>query len=402
MILPPQSQQIRALADCDSFFASCEVARNPGLQGLPVCVGRDIVIAATYEAKAKWIKTGTPVWEAKRILWSRGVYCDTDFKLYFDKSKDVMNILRETCISVEPYSIDEAFCDMTWLSQKSSRANELTALHIQKHILRETWIPVSFGIWPTRLIAKTFSKLRKPFGVYGAISHDDIMKTINTLALTDLPYIATRSANKLSMCRTIGDFYRLDGSIVKKTLGWSGLKLWLELHSVNTFSGSNHSRPKSMRNSRSFNPDFTKIKEKLWEKLLLNFEKLYRDLLNEKMKCKHIYLWLRTKDFDYHSGKKILPDFTNDKHILLDTVKELFDKVYKTNTFYRTTGIGICEFNYQHYQNRCLFDDSDIKTKNRHVIHNIMNSLNNKYWKTIVSFSKNNSLEKKKIGFYGL
>ena len=56
---PPQSQQVRALVDCDSFFAGCEVARNPSLIGKIVCVGRakDIVVAATYEAKAYGVKT---------------------------------------------------------------------------------------------------------------------------------------------------------------------------------------------------------------------------------------------------------------------------------------------------------------------------------------------------------
>ena len=162
-------------------------------------------------------------------------------------------------------------------------------------------------------------------------------------------------------------------------MGRSGLKLWLELHNINTFSGTRSSRPKSMTSSRSFNPNFTKNKDILWDKLMTNFEKVYKSLLNENMKCKHIYLRLRTKSFEYHSAKKVLPDFTHDKEILRNTIKELFDSVYHPNIFYRTTGLGFGEFNYQHYQNRALFDDSDMSTTNWHVLYSVMSNLNHKY-----------------------
>ena len=64
------SQRIWTLADCDSFYASCEVARRPNLKGKPVCVcrDRDIVLAATYEAKALGVGTGTASRDAKKIL----------------------------------------------------------------------------------------------------------------------------------------------------------------------------------------------------------------------------------------------------------------------------------------------------------------------------------------------
>jgi len=62
------SKKIYAHIDCDSFFVACEVFRNPGLAKKHVCVGKDITIAASYSAKRKGVKVGTPFWEAKRIL----------------------------------------------------------------------------------------------------------------------------------------------------------------------------------------------------------------------------------------------------------------------------------------------------------------------------------------------
>jgi len=68
------SNHIYAHIDCDSFFASCEILRNPKLYGKYVCVGTEIIIAATYNAKALGVKVGTPIWEAKKILRGKDAY----------------------------------------------------------------------------------------------------------------------------------------------------------------------------------------------------------------------------------------------------------------------------------------------------------------------------------------
>lgn len=111
----PASNQLRALVDCDSFFAGCELARHTELRGQCVCIGReeDIVLASTYEAKRRGVKTGTPAWEAKRILGSDAVFIRPDMNYYQETSKKVMELLKEESNDIEVYSIDEAFIDIT-------------------------------------------------------------------------------------------------------------------------------------------------------------------------------------------------------------------------------------------------------------------------------------------------
>ncbi len=84
------STSVYAHIDCNSFFASCEVLRNPALKGKCVCIGDQISIAASYEAKKFGVKTGTPMWEAERILGERLIKILPDHKFYSDVSKRLM------------------------------------------------------------------------------------------------------------------------------------------------------------------------------------------------------------------------------------------------------------------------------------------------------------------------
>lgn len=94
MLLPAYTHR-RLLIDCNSFFASCEVLRDPTLRGTPVCVGMDIILAATYEAKRFGIYTGMPVREAKKILPKTTVFLPPDMRRYGMVSQRVMLFLKE-------------------------------------------------------------------------------------------------------------------------------------------------------------------------------------------------------------------------------------------------------------------------------------------------------------------
>lgn len=155
----PRSTQRRALVDCDSFFAGCEVARRPELRGKCVCVARDedIVLAATYEAKARGVKTGTPAREAKRILGNDIVLVKPDMAYYQQISKQVMALLAQEANDIEVYSIDEAFIDITHHLQIHGDEHtryENRARAIQQRVYDELGISVSIGVAPTRIIAK--------------------------------------------------------------------------------------------------------------------------------------------------------------------------------------------------------------------------------------------------------
>ena len=130
--------------DCDSFFAACEILRHPELKDSYVCVGGDIIIAATYNAKALGIKTGTPIWEAKRILPAKKThYFPPDIPYYSEVSHKLMDILRAQSSGIEIFSIHEAFCDMPGIPECLGMDPWEYALFLQKKILDELEISVT-------------------------------------------------------------------------------------------------------------------------------------------------------------------------------------------------------------------------------------------------------------------
>ena len=112
-----QSRKLFAHVDCDSFFASCEIMRNPSWEGKCVCVGRDVIIAANYHAKRRGVKVGMPNWIAKQFLPPDTIYKYVDFELYGQVSRKIMAYLREQTLCVEEFSIDEAFCEISGLPE---------------------------------------------------------------------------------------------------------------------------------------------------------------------------------------------------------------------------------------------------------------------------------------------
>lgn len=352
LMMPNKSTEVWALADCDSFFASCEVARNPDLQGKEVCICRDndIVIACTYEAKVKWVGTWTPSREAKRILSKDAVYLKPDMGYYGRVSANVFSCLSEYVQELEMFSIDEAFVLLPPFVDSDELCYHLYVEFVQKKLLKRTGIPVTFWVAPTRLLAKTFAKLRKPFGVYVGLEETTILKTLKDLALTKTPFIGERMASKVPEYRNMLEFMQWDGVLIRDRMGWSGLKLRLELNSVHALQIERQWPQTVISRCRSFHPDFTNDKQLLWDYLLKNFEKAYKQLMDQDLSVKYLKVFLRTKDFKRYRSKKRLPRATANKDILLKNLRELFEDCYQPTLLFRQTGIILSELETSRYK----------------------------------------------------
>lgn len=163
MMVFKASARAYAHIDCNSFFASCEVLRNPLLKGQCVCVGDQLIIAASYEAKRRGIKTGTPMWEAERLLGKDLVKAIPDHAFYGETSRKLMSYVTAAIGSIEQFSVDEFFADVTALADSRTEGGyERLAEKLKNDILRDVGLPVSVGISNTRIRAKMFSEIHKP------------------------------------------------------------------------------------------------------------------------------------------------------------------------------------------------------------------------------------------------
>ena len=153
-------------------YCSCERVFQPRLAGLPVVVlsnNDGCVIARTGEAKALGIPMGVPEfqWRERFREWGVQVF-SSNYALYGDMSRRVMEILGLYTPGLEIYSIDEAFLAMEdWtLPQLQAFAAELRA-----RVLRWTGIPVGVGIAATKTLAKVANRQAKRTGGVYVLEH---------------------------------------------------------------------------------------------------------------------------------------------------------------------------------------------------------------------------------------
>jgi len=149
-------------ADLDSFFAAVEQRDRPELRGKPVLVGSWVVLAASYEAKARGVRTPMGVGLARRLC-PGAIVVEPRMSAYSEASKEVYRVFEDTTPVVEGLSIDEAFLDVHCLRRTASPKEIATRLRAQ--VREQVGLPITVGIARTKFLAKVASAVAKPDGL---------------------------------------------------------------------------------------------------------------------------------------------------------------------------------------------------------------------------------------------
>ncbi|GAB4359449.1 MAG: Y-family DNA polymerase [Methylohalobius crimeensis] len=162
--MPSDRSERFALVDCNNFYASCERVFQPRLDGRPVVVlsnNDGCVIARSQEAKALGVPMGAPYFKIESLVRRHRVTVfSSNYALYGDMSRRVMQVLAGFAPRIEPYSIDECFLDLAGMPE----ALTAYALEVARIVRQWTGIPVSIGIAPTKTLAKIANRLAKRGG----------------------------------------------------------------------------------------------------------------------------------------------------------------------------------------------------------------------------------------------
>ena len=220
--------------DGDSFFASCEIALNPALEGRPVWVGGGrrgdgIVIAANRLAKKHGVKTGMACFEAKRLCYN-GVLCKPHYDAYRELSKQMFLILEEYAPTLVPYSIDEGFLDFSTMEEHVWR-NTTSADYVQgirARIKKETRLPVTAGLGNSAKLAKLATDAAKGVGFLEvpAGREKEFLKDRPVAEMSGIGKNRQRSLAALGAF-TFGDVAKLPSMLLKQKFGIWGQQLWL-------------------------------------------------------------------------------------------------------------------------------------------------------------------------------
>jgi DNA polymerase V len=148
-------QPLLALVDCNNFYVSCERVFRPDLIGRPVAVlsnNDGCIVARSKEVKDLGIKMGVPVFQVQQLINQHQIQLfSSNYTLYADMSSRVMSTLEFFAPTMEVYSIDEAFLDLTGVCHRNPTAY---GHRISKAVIKATGIPVCVGMAPTKTLAK--------------------------------------------------------------------------------------------------------------------------------------------------------------------------------------------------------------------------------------------------------
>ena len=150
-------------ADVDAFYASVEQRDDPRLRGRPVIVGAGVVLAASYEAKARGVQTAMGGRIARRLC-PDAVVVSPRMAAYSEASKAVYEVFDDTTPLVEGLSIDEAFLDVRGMERIAGTPVEI-AQRLRREVRRRVGLPITVGIARTKFLAKVASGVAKPDGL---------------------------------------------------------------------------------------------------------------------------------------------------------------------------------------------------------------------------------------------
>lgn len=366
-----------ALVDCNNFYASCERAFNPLLNGRPVVVlsnNDGCAIARSNEAKALGIPMGAPAFEYAKLFKENDVQVfSTNFPLYGDLSRRVMTILSNYTPDIEVYSIDEMF-----LKLKGFENYNLTeyGLKMKAEILQKTRIPVCVGYAPTKALAKVANRIAKKFpenfqGVYVIDTEEKRIKALKWLAVEDIWGVGRQYAKKL---RSLGiknayDFTLQSDYFVQKEMSIVGLRLKKQLEGQDYVDLEETKRKKNIANTRSFDKNIFEY-EDIKERVSTFATRCAEKLRKEGSFCSEITVFIHTNYFrqdlkQYSNSLRIkLPQPSNSSITISKTAIQALSKIFIPGFAYKKAGVIVGGISPQPYRQYSLFDNEDEKHEN--------------------------------------
>lgn len=379
--------QIIALMDCDSFFVACEQLDNPSLLGKPVCVlgnNDGCVISRSKEARKAGVKMGMPHFIAQKEC-PNVIYISSRYQRYVEISKRVMGFLSTFSPTIEQYSIDEAFIDFTGLRKLYRRSYLDIAKMIREEIKLKIGIPVSIGISTTKTLAKLASHRAKEGNGAYIISHRAIDKELKNTDLAEIWGVGRNISALMTKygLHTAYEFSQQSEEWLSSKLGIRGLQMKKELLGISVLPiNDNESLPKSIQNTRSF-ANFTTDKEYIKNSLIYHINNSCQRLRALNLKTNCIKIMLRTKDFRYFVEKKVLMNPTSWDTDIVQAALPLFEKIYRKDTVYRSSGVVLENLIKSQDVQMSLFCNSEKENK-KERLSQCVDELSRRYKKNIV------------------
>ncbi len=357
------------------------------IRTIPAIIGGDessrhgIVLAKSMKAKEFGIKTGEPIYQARKKCPNLQVF-QGDYHSYQKHSEQLYQILLEYTDQIERFSIDECFMDMTlFLPPKEKLLDK--AYEINRRIKEELGFSVNVGVSNNKLLAKMASDFQKPDRVHTLYQHE-IEKKMWILPISELFMVGRKSIPKLEQMgiRTIGDLAKYDKNILIKRFGKHGKIMWEYANGMDaSLVIYQQELPKCIGNSITLPEDIYNI-SRLNEILLALSEQITYRLRKHELKASVICVQIKTKDFVSFSHQKTLTIPTNVTKRIYETSKELLEQIHQ-NRAIRLIGIQTSKLVGKEEGQLSIFTEEENEKQEK--IEDVMENLKNKYGYGIIT-----------------
>ncbi|MBY0314639.1 MAG: Y-family DNA polymerase [Bdellovibrionales bacterium] len=347
-----KTDKIIALVDCNSFYCSCERVFDPNLEGKPVIVlsnNDGCTVARTDEAKALGIEMGAPYFQIKDLVKRHKVHVfSSNYTLYGDMSRRVMNILKEYTPDMEVYSIDEAFLDLSGFKTRDLLSYVRA---IRADVLKQTGIPVSIGIGPTKVLAKVANRISKKNkatsqGVFSILDRSIQERELAKFLVQDVWGIGRQSTKKLNDLRiyTAKDLRDANAHLIQKQLTIVGRRITEELRGNSCIDLEQLVKEKkTICSSRSFGKPI-RAKEEIRESIANHVHTATEKLRKDKSVARSITVFVHTNPFKnvpqyYNSATVELMSGSSSTLKLIRQSSLALDAIFREGFEYKKCGV---------------------------------------------------------------
>ncbi|ENZ1723998.1 TPA: translesion error-prone DNA polymerase V subunit UmuC [Pseudomonas aeruginosa] len=383
------AEPVYALIDCNSFYASCERVFRPDLQRTPIVVlsnNDGCVIARSADAKP-FVKMGALFHEIRGDLKRHGIVAfSSNYALYGDMSERVMTLLEARFPSVEIYSIDEAFANMTGLPEPL----ESIGRQVQAEVKQKTGIPVGIGIATTKTLAKLANAAAKRWqkqtggvvDIRDSVRRDKLLKA---MPVEEVWGVGPRLRAHLEgmQVRTAWELAQMDAWTLRKRFNVVVEKTVRELRGLACLEIESEIEPKQeICSSRSFGKrlrELAPIQEAVAAYAMRAAEKLRK----QQSLCRQVRVSLRTGMFNpaevkYANGILCqLPYPTDDSRLIIQAVQTGLKQLYREGFSYAKAQVLLLDLCHKNEYTPDLFaPEQPIRTER---LMNTLDAINSRW-----------------------
>ncbi len=344
--------------DLDTFFVSCERLIDSRLNNKPVLIGgtsdRGVVASCSYEARKYGVHSAMPMRMAKQLC-PEAIVLRGNSGIYTNYSKLVTDVINDTVPLYEKPSIDEFYIDLTGMDQFFG-CHQL-ASELRKRIVKETGLPISFGLSINKTVSKIATGEAKPNNEL-KINNGTEKYFLAPLSVRKIPMVGEKTYN--SLCdlgiKRIKTVQEMPVNMMSKVFGKHGISIWKKANGIDNSPVVKYHERKSISTERTFDKDTTDI-TKLKSIIAAMTENLIFQLRRGNKLTACVTFKIRYSDFQTYTKQQRIP-YSSSDHSILPVVLGLYNNLYQRRLLVRLVGVKFSHLVSGGHQIN-LFEDND-------------------------------------------